>query len=890
MRMNSLWRRIAWLRHRHAIEHGLDEEIRFHIDQQTEKNVRAGMDPVEARRLAFIRFGGVEHVKASARDEVRPVLLEDLVADVRYGGRALRRAPGFTLICVITLASSIGAATVVFSIVNGVVIKPLPYPESEALVSIWNSSRSESSDLIPVSATQFFTFREQNQVFAMLGLWSSGRASVTGMAEPEEVSALRVSDGTLQALGVAPERGRWFRSADDSPGSPDTVILTHPYWQRRFGGDPTMIGRTLVVDARPRTVIGVMPPQFRFLTATPDLILPLQIDRRGLVLGSFNYSALARLKPGVTLIEAHADISRMMPIWLHAWPAPPGFDPDWWNLTPTLRPLKHDVVGHVAGVLWLLMGTIALVVLIACANIANLLLVRSARRERELALRAALGAGRSRIARSLVVESVLLALLGGTLGVSLSHGLLPIIVALAPANVPRLAEVTIDPVVLSFAFVVSLASSVLFGVIPARRQLPRVSVLLRTGDATAADSRERHRARHMLVVAQVSMALVLLVGSGLMVRTLLALRAVHPGFSQPNEVQLVRITIPATLIDDPERVFRMQRDIRDQIAAIPGVAAVAFTSAAPLEPYVSVNTILSEETTPAEGKSRRFKFVSPGYFATVGTSLVAGRDFTWSDLQQRRPVVVISERLAREMWGDPAAAIGRRIRENRLAPWREIVGVVRDVFDDGVHVPAPATAYWPAVLDNFEGVRIRVRRSMTFVIRSARAGSDALLADAQAAVWTVNPNLPLAQVQTLRQIYERSLARTSFTVAVLAIAASVAVLLGLVGVYGVISAMVTQRTREIGIRIALGAQRGELKWQFVRRGVGLASVGIVLGLGAALGATRLMSSFLFGISPLDPLTYGAVAAALVTAAALASYMPAHRATTRSATRLLRTDG
>ena len=411
--------------------------------------------------------------------------------------------------------------------------------------------------------------------------------------------------------------------------------------------------------------------------------------------------------------------------------------------------------------------------------------------------------------------------------------------------------------------------------------------MLRGGERTSSQSREQHRARNTLVVVQVSLALVLLVGSGLMIRTFLALRAVQPGFTNPDHVQLVRITIPATLVDDLERVFRMHSDIRDRIAAIPGVASASLASAAPMEPYLSANVVFSEDRNIADGITRRFKFVSPGFFETVGTPMVAGRDFEWTDLQQRRPVVVISENMARAMWQDPTAALGKRIRENPEGSWREIVGVVGDVYDDGVQAPAPVMSYWPALMENFEGARIRVRRSMTIVIRSSRTGTESFLKDIQQAVWSVNSNLPLTRVQTLRALYQRSLARTSFTLVMLAIAAVMALLLGLVGIYGVIAYAVTQRTREIGIRVALGARPAELKRLFVRHGIVLAVTGVVCGLSTAIGVTRLMSSLLFGISPLDPATYFAVSVGLIAAAAIASYIPAHRATSVDPVKALR---
>ena len=877
--LGDTWRRIKSLAHRGAMQGGLDEEIRFHIDQQTEKNVRAGMSRDEARRQAIIRFGGVQRTKERARDEFRLASIEGTWRDVRYGARALGHAPVFTIVCSLMLALSIGAVTIVFSGVHAVLLKPLPYPDAEALVSIWNSAPGpEGPGEIPVSATQFFTFRDENRVFAALGLWSSGIAAVTGLTHPEEVRTLQVTHGTLQALGVPPAIGRWFSQEDDAPASPESVLLFDAYWKTRFGGDPSIVGRTLTVDARPRTVIGVMPAGFRFLNETPDLILPLRLDRSRLSLGSFNYFALGRLETGATLAQAGADVARMNPIWLEAWPSPPGFEKQHFERSPVLRSLKRDVLGDIGDVLWVLVAAIGVVLLIACANVANLLLVRAEARQQELAVRAALGAGWGRIARELLVESLLLGALGGALGLGLAVAGVRLLVALGPARLPRVDEITIDPVVLSFALVVSLLSGVLVGLFPVlRRGGQQVAPSLRGGDRASSDRPQQHRARNTLVVVQVALALVLLIGSGLMIRTFLSLRTVEPGFTDPDEVQLVRISIPRTLVGDPERVFRIQSDIRDRIAAIPGVAASSLTSAAPMEPFISANVVFSEDRIGATGRTRRFKFVSPGYFAAVGTPIVAGRDLEWADLHQRRPVAIVSEQMAREMWSDPAAAIGRRIRENPEGPWREIVGVVGDVFDDGVHTRPPAIVYWPAIMANFEGERIRVRRSITLAIRSTRAGSEGLLKEIQQAVWAVNGNLPLSRVRTLESLYDGSLARTSFLLVMLSSAASMALLLGLVGIYGVTAYAVTRRTREIGIRCALGAQPGELTRMFIRQGLVLAIAGVAGGLGGAAAVTRLMSSLLFGVTPLDPSTYVAVSSAFIAAATIASYIPARRA-------------
>jgi len=790
----------------------------------------------------------------------------------------------FTAIALITLAIGIGANTAVFSVVNGVLIKPLPYPNSDELVGVWHSAPGVNIPKLNVSPTMHFTYREEGQTFREFGLWSNGGVTITGQAEPEQVRSIDVTDGTLQALGVAPAFGRWFTKEDDTPGTPETVMLMPGYWHRRFGGDQSVVGRTLTIDAKPHTVIGVMPDTFQFLDEQADVLLPMRFDRSRVFLGNFSYQGIARLRPGVTLEQANADVGRMLPIWLKAWPAPMGLDRKVFenaHIGPGLTPLKQDIVGDIRETLWVLMGTIGVVLLIACANVANLLLVRVEGRQQELATRAALGAGWRRIARELLHESLLLGLMGGVLGLGVAYGALKLLLAIGPETLPRLRDITIDPAVLGFTLLASLLSGLFFGAIPILKYSgPHLVTAIRSATRTSSHSRERHRARSVLVVAQVALALVLLVASGLMIRTFQTLRNVQPGFTRPGEVQMLRVSIPESVQADAERVARTYNEILEKVAAIPGVKAAAMVSSAPLEGFNSNDPVGAEDKTYDPGKIppiRRFKFISPDYFRTVGTPLVAGRDITWTDVFDDRHVVVISDNMAREMWGSSQAALGKRIRVANIDHWREIVGVVGDVYDDGVHEPASTIVYWPMMVSKFWGNERFVARSLTYVVRSERTSTDAFLAQVRQAVWSVNGSLPLALVRTLKEVYDRSMARTTFALVMLAIAGGMALLLGLIGIYGVISYAVSQRTREIGIRMALGVDHKEVKRMFVRHGLVLAGIGIVIGVGVAAGVTRLMASLLFHVSPLDGWTYVAVSLVLATAAVLASYLPARRA-------------
>jgi predicted permease len=796
--------------------------------------------------------------------------------------------PGFTFVVAATLAIGIGANTTIFSVLDGVLIRPLPYPRPQALVGVWHSAVMQGVAIhsINLSAPMYLTYRDQNHSFEQFGVWNSGTATVTEVGDPEQVRTLVATQEILPALEVQPSLGRWFSKEDDAPGTPDTVILTYGYWQRRFGGDKAVIGRAITVDSRPREVIGVMPQSFRFLNLGPEIILPQRFDRNQLPPAeNVNYTGLARLKPGVTLAQANADVTRMIPMWITAY----GVNRRMMEsarIAPALRPLKEDVVGDTGKVLWVLMATIGIVLLIACANVANLLLVRAEGRQRELAIRAAMGAGWGRIARELLMESVTLAVLGGVLGLGLAYGGLRLLVAMSPANLPRITEISIDPLVMEFAAAVSLLSGLLFGLIPVIKYSgPRMAVglqgVLRGGGRGVSQSRERHRSQNTLVVVQVALALVLLVGSGLMIRSFQALRSVQPGFTRPEQIQTVRISIPPTQVQEPGLVIRMQNDILDKLAAIPGVTSAAFATALPMEMDFRGTDAVSAEDKISEGQLppiRTDKFVSPGFFSTLETPLIAGRDFTWTDIYNNRGVAIISRNMARETWGEPSGALGKRIRIGNTGAWCEIVGVAGDVYDQGVDQKAPAIVYWRAgVQSSLTGVQGFVPRSVTFAIRSGRASTEGFLDQVRGAVRAVNPNLPLASVRTLGNLYNLSMARTSFTLVMLAIAAGMALVLGIIGIYGVISYAVSQRNREIGVRLALGAQPGELQRLFVLQGLMPAGAGVAIGLGAALGLTRLMSSLLFGIGPLDPFTYVTGAFVLITAAVLASYLPGRRA-------------
>jgi predicted permease len=882
---------LSKLFNRHRRFDDISVSIQEHIDERAEELMEEGIAREQAEQAARREFGNVTLIEERSREEWQWAALESLLADFKLTLRRLRKSPGFAATVLLTMALGIGANTTVFSVIDSILLKPLAYPDSGRLVALTLKAPgagglADFSNGLQLSPSMYLTFSERNKTFQSLGVFTPGTANVTGVAQPEDVHTASISGGVLETLAVLPSAGRWFSETDQDPRGAKTVMLSHGYWQRRFGGDRSVIGRSIQVDAQTREIVGVMPRGFKMVDTDFDLLLPLAFDRRNQKLAPFGYEGIGRLKPGVNLAQADADVARLIPVWMDSWSNGPGTNPHWyerWKITPGFRPLKQRVVGDVGGVLWVVMATVGLVMLIACTNIANLLLVRAESRQQELAIRAALGAGRARIARELLTESVTLGLMGGVIAVGVAYGGLRLLTAIGPANLPRLSEISLDLPALGFTFLLSVLSGLLFGTIPVLRYArTQASTTIGSANRTASAGRTRQRSRSVLVVAQVAMALVLLVSALLMIRTFVVLRNVQPGFSDARHLQTMHIWIPDLLVPDAQMTAHMQSSIVNKLAALPGVTSVGYAGAVPMEnndPNWDIVTVEGKNYEGGEPPLRLFNYVSPGYFKTAGTRLVAGRDFTWDDLYGLRPTVMVSENFARESWGSASAGVGKRVRQFSKMPWQEVIGIVEDVRLHGVDQDAPPVIYWPAMLNSpySSQPRIEASRSVTFVLRSDRAGSESFLGEMQQAVWSVNPNLPLASVRTMQDIYSQSLARTSFTLVMLAIAGSMALALGIIGIYGVISYTVSQRTREIGIRLALGAPRSELKWMFVRSALLLATAGVVIGLGTAAILMQLMKSLLFGISPLDPFTYIVVPLILVASAALASYLPARRA-------------
>jgi len=806
---------------------------------------------------------------------------------VKHSLRRLLKAPAFALTAILTVGLAIGANALIFSVVNGVLLKPLPYAEPKSLMGAWLVAPGVMPGPLQQSAGTYFMLRDSGQTFTDIGLWQGGSVTVTGRGEPEQVESLNVTDGLFPLLGIQPELGRVFSKEEDLPNGPRVLMVTHQYWQRALGADRAAVGQSVTINGNAYTVIGVLPEHFRFVRGNPSIVFPFKLDRTTIHAAGFSYQGIARLKPGVTIAQANADVARLLPSLTERFPLPPGFTQKMFNdarFGPLVRPLDIDVVGDIGNMLWILLGTVGLVLLVACANVANLFLVRAEARQQEFAIRLALGAEARTIAWQLMSESLLVAMIGGVLGTALAYAGIQLLLYLHPAQLPRLNEITLDPVVLLFTIGISLIAGLLFGAIPiAKYARPQMASALKDSSRGSSEGRERHRARNTLVVAQVALAAVLLVASGLMVRTFIAIRDVPPGFQHPENLLTLRISIPSAVVSDSAQTARTHEQIVRKLETISGVESVGVTSEVTMDSNQNNDPVWVEDfprLNTAIPPLRRHKYIADGYFKTMGNPIIAGRSLEWNDVHTWKQVVVISENLAREYWGEPQKALGRRIRRGPQSPWYEIVGVAGNERQDGATQPAPSIVYWPMLTADSPGdaKSTNIRRSLAYVIRSNRLQSPGFLGEVQQAVWSINPNLPLARVRTMQEVYEESMAQTSFVLVILGIAGSVTLLLGLVGIYGVIAYIVSQRRREVGIRMALGAQSDTVQRIFVSRGLSLTAIGLVLGLISAAALMRLLSSLLFGVNPFDPLTYVAVAAGLGSVALVATWLPARQAT------------
>ena len=870
----------------------LGEEMAFHIEKQTEKYVANGKSEKEARRQALRDFGGVLSQRENAQASWGVGWVQDVKSDVKYTIRQLRRNPTFAAVAVFTLALGIGGTTAVFSVVNGVLLEPLPFRNSQELVGVHHTMPEIDVDEAPLSPALYLTFRDHSRTLVDIAVWQRSSVTVTGLAEPEQVEAALVTDGLFPLLGVSPLLGRVYNAAEVAPGSPSPVILSFGYWVRRFGSDRDVLGQSIRIDGNDLTIIGVMPGGLQVGELHPDLFLPLVFDRARVGVGNFSFPGIARLRPNTPVVDASRDLDRLTVLATEEYGGGgiPLSELESRGFGTFVRPLKQDVVGEASTIIWVVFGTVGLVLIVACTNVANLFLVRAESRQREVSLRLAMGASKGRLARQFLTESLLIGVLGGAAGLALALGGITLLVQMAPPQLPRLDNIAANSATLLVALGLSMLAGVLFGVVPIFcRGRGALAEPLKDGGRGSGGGR-RNRMQAVFAVSQVALALVLLIASGLMIRSFQGLRSVPPGFERPHEVLTVRVSVPSSEARTAIEAVRTHQQILDQIAQLPGVTSVSATASVAMDNWESWENLDVEGFPLEDGVAsphRRMNWITPNYFATMQNPILAGRSVDWADVLEMRQVAVVTENFAREYWGDPLRAIGGRIRSSSSAPWREIVGVVGDVHTRGVGVEPPAVVYWPILMDTFWGRPNFVIRDLRYAVRTTMPNPRGLLPQVRDVVWSVNSNLPLAQIRTLDEILAASMARTSFTLVLLAIAAAMSLVLGTVGVYGVISYGVAQRTREMGIRMAIGARREDVRGLVLRQGAVLGLIGVLVGMVAAAGLTQLMSSLLFGVSPIDPATYGALSLILLGVVLLASFVPARRAAAVDATEALR---
>lgn len=807
--------------------------------------------------------------------------LEGVGRDLLFAMKRLRRRPGFTATTVLILTLGLGGTTAIFTVVNGVLVKPLPYRDPEGLVGVWYTAPGWQMGGFPglnISPAGYFTYREESRTLEDIAVWDSRFLTVMGAAEAERVPAMIVTDGLFGVLGVEPILGRGFSREDDTPGTPLTVVLSEGYWQRRFAGDRGVVGRVIAVDGEPHEVIGVLPRGFTILSRPADLYVPARFERARVDVGDFSYQAIGRMRPGATVSQVRDDVARMIPLSIERFPGGiTAAEAESAGLGAEVHPLRDELVADVETALWFLLGAMAVVLAIACANVANLVLVQADGREREVAVRTALGAGRGRVALQLFLESLILGLFGAAGGLALTRFSLAALRRWGPQELPRLQELGLDPVVVGFAVLLALLASVVFGLLPAlRSSRGSVTATLRDGGRTASRGRRSTRARNGFVVSQVAFALLLLVASGLMARSFRSLLSLDPGFRQPESVLTFRVNLPEGQVSSPEDVALFHETIVGELRRLPGVASATGTNSLPMDGWDSNQSLFIEDFPTPEGEQppgARVKWVGGEYFATLGIGILAGRDLTWADTRERRAVVAVNEAYARAHWGDPARARGRRIAYER-GTWYEIVGVTANTYDNGLDRPAIPVVYWPVAVPGFWGNRLWVPRWFAYVVRTAGPRPMDLVRDVREIVRRANPDVPVFNIETLATIRDRSVIRTSFTAGLLGVASLIAVLLAVVGVYGVIACGVALRTREIGVRLALGADRAGVRGMVLRDGLALVGTGVILGLAGAVALTRFMTALLFRVHPVDAVTYAAAAALLVVVATAATWLPA----------------
>ncbi len=885
--LTTLKTKLRALLRKSEMERELDDELRCHIDQQTEQNMRLGMNPEEACRAARKAFGGVEQAKERSRDARGMRWLEDIWQDLRYGARMLLKHPGFALTAVITLALGIGANTAIFSVVNAVLLRPLPYPEADRLVFIYNSW-SGLYPKIGLMEGEYLRLRDQARSLEGVSLYTLTTYTLTGLGEMERVSSGTASGDFFAALGAPMALGRTFKREEEPNGQGNVVILSHGFWHRKFAVNPGVIGQSLTLDGLSYTIVGVLPQGFK----SP---LELQSDRAVELWTppgynpanpccSHDLSVIGRLREGRTLEQAQSETRGII---AGAAKDYPGAYPKDGSKQILLKPLTTEIVGDLRQALWALLAAVVFVLLIACANVANLQLGRGETRVPEIAIRTALGAGRGRIIRQLLVESFLLAVIGGGLGLLLASWGLEMLPRLGVEKIPRMREITLDARALGFTLATSLLTGVIFGLAPAFQAVKfDLSASLKEGGRASASPKGRRRLRDALVVIEVALSLALLAGAGLLIKSFWRLQQVDTGFAT-ERLLTMRLFPPESNYPDDLRVAAFYEDALQRVRSLPGVKDAAVATSVPIGGGNSATAPQIEGASSEAGKEdlrrvTQFRVVSPGYFRTLGIRLVRGRFLGDSDQEKAQPVAVINETLARSYWPneDP---LGRRFRLLDAGPERArtvfltVVGVVADAKNDSLTGAAAKEAYVPMRQRTVAVGRMGLSRQMSLAVRTSVEPMNLTNAIRQ-EVWAIDRSVPITETQTMEQILAKVTSQPRFNTILLGIFAAVALILAGVGIYGVLSYSVTQRTREVGIRVALGATRGDVLRLIVRQGMLLTAIGLAIGLAASFALTRLMTGLLYGVSATDPMTFAVIVLLLIAVALLACWIPARRAT------------
>ena len=865
MKLKDLLRRWRALTHKQEMEQELDDELSFHLERDIEQNIRNGMSLRDARAAALKAFGRVEQSKEECRDARGVGLIDNIVRDVTYSLRVLLKNYAFTIVVVLTLALGIGANTAIFSFANGILLRPLPYPQADRLVVVDETALRQGMTSMSVSYPNFLDWREQNTVFEGIAThFGTNRFALSGAGEPVQVRGSRFSRGLLEVLRVPPLLGRTFTAEEDQPEHDDVVILGHDLWQRHFGGDPKILGQKIMVSSRPRTVIGVMPRDFRFPELS-ELWVPLALTPELFTRTDHGLRTIARLKDGVTLAQAQSEMNNIAVRIEQANPVTNE------GLGVRVVSLHENLSGDYREALLILLGVVGCVLLVACVNVANLMIARGAARQKEFALRAALGASRWRIVRQLMFESVLLAIVGGALGLVLSIWALRLLLTAIPIDLPFWMNFDLDLRVLGFTVAITLLTGLIFGIVPAL-QSSRVDLNDTLKEGGRGNSGVRSRARSLLVVTEIAMSLVLLVGAGLMIQSFLRLQRVNLGIN-PKNVLTATLILPRAKYTKQPQCAAFFKQVVERTRNLPGVEAASATGTLPLSrnDWGRSLTVEGYPVLPVgQAPSIQHSVVTPDYFRTMGMTLLAGRDFNDADADDSPDVTIIDERLARQYWPNDSA-VGKRVRfgppENN-EPWHTIVGVVSSIRDQRVQEETKPSVYLPHQKIPITGMSL-----------VARTGSDPheLAASIRHEVAQLDPDLPVSEIATMEEVVAESIWQPRLYATLFAVFAGGTLLLALIGIYGVMAFLVQTRTHEIGVRMALGATARDVFKLIVGRGMKLTIIGIVIGVCGAVALTRLMHSLLFNTSATDPFTFILISLILSLAAFFACYLPARRA-------------